>query len=357
MTKNLALIMALLGMLAACSDGSGSNPVFNGDDGVEDPDGGDGDGTDGDGDGDGTGGGIDGDNDLPPGTKSPSASKGITRYEAFDADSGNGFATSVSYDAASDTFLVRNLGFDGTKKTPYTRGVEVGSLGPFAVYEAVDNVVDPLTGNLVQQFPHKAIYGVSGSGKTRFSIVRTGAYVEYGYGGYVYERDGKVVLPKSGQAAYSGDYAALRDFQGRGAIEYATGDMNVDIDFEDFENGGAVKGYVTNRAVFDTSGNDITQDILDSLTAETGVTATALPTLIFKVGPGHLDSNGEIAGQLNSYKPGSGGALEEFETGNYYAIISGKNADEIVGVLVVEGDDPRFDDVTVRETGGFILSR
>ncbi|MFD0980904.1 hypothetical protein [Tropicimonas aquimaris] len=356
MTKNLALILALLGMLAACSDGSGSNPVFNGDE-TEDADDGDtGDGTDGE-DGDDTDGSIDGDSDLPPGTDSPSAKRGITRYEAYDVESGNGFATNVSYDAASDTFYVKNLGFDGTSETPYTRGVDVGSLGPFAVYEAVDKVVDPLTGTVIEQFPHKAIYGVSKSGDTRFSIIRTGAYVNYGYGGYIYERDGKVVLPTTGQAAYSGDYAALRDFNGRGGIEYATGDMTIDIDFEDFENGGAVKGYVTNRVVFDTAGNDITQDILDGLTAESGVNVSALPTLIFKVGPGHKDSNGELSGELNSYKPNNGGALEEFESGNYYAVISGDDAEEIVGVIVVEGDDPRFEDVTVRETGGFILSR
>ncbi|WP_068111794.1 hypothetical protein [Tropicimonas marinistellae] len=367
MTKNLALILALLGVLAACSDGSGSNPVFNGEDTAEDGDDGDtgdgddgddtDDGDDGDDTDDGDDGSIDGDSDLPPGTTSPSAKKGIIRYEAYDEDAGTGFARQVSYDSDTDTFLVNNLGFDGTEATPYTRGVAVGSLGPFAVYEAVDTVVDPLSGEEIEQFPHKAIYGVSRSGATRFAIVRTGAYVDYGYGGFIYERDGSVVLPTEGQATYEGDYAGLRDFNGRDGVEYSTGTMNVDIDFEDFDNGGAVKGYVTDRAIFDIDGNEVTQDILDALAADTGSTVTALPTLIFKVGPGHLDKNGEIAGEINSWKPGTGDSLEEFESGNYYAVISGDDAEEIVGVIVVESEDPRYESVTVRETGGFILSR
>ena len=39
------------------------------------------------------------------------------------------------------------------------------------------------------------------------------------------------------------------------------------------------------------------------------------------------------------------------------AILSGQSAEEVVGVLVVESDDPRVDGVSAQETGGFILYR
>jgi hypothetical protein len=38
----------------------------------------------------------------------------------------------------------------------------------------------------------------------------------------------------------------------------------------------------------------------------------------------------------------------------YYGVISGTNADEVVGVIVVTSE---FDGYTARETGGFILYR
>lgn len=370
MTKNLALVLALLGVVAACGDGSGSNPVYNGDDAAEGGDGGDGsdsgdggdtgDGEDGGDSGDGGNGGdggIGGNPDLPPGTANPTPRSSIKRYEAFDADAGNGFARTVSYNADNDTFLVDNLGFDGTGDTPYTRAAAVGSLGPYAVYEAVETVDDQYSDTAIAQLGHKALYGVSRSGKTRFAIIRTGAYADFGYGGFIYERDGNVVLPTDGQATYRGDYASLRDFNGQGGIEYGTGRMKIDIDFEDFNDGSAVKGRVTNRAVFDAQGNDVTQDILDALAADTGGTVTALPTMLFDIGPGVMDANGELKGNVSSWKPNPDGALETFESGNYYAVVSGDDAEEVVGIIVVQGEDPRFEGVTVRETGGFILSR
>ncbi len=292
---------------------------------------------------------------LPPGTTNPSRSKSITRYEARDGDTGNGFVTNVAYDGRTDTFTVDNLGFDGANT--YTRGVAVGSLGPYAVYESAATITDPSNGVTIPQFQHRALFAVSTSGNTEFAIVRTGSYVGYGFGGFIYKRDGSVTLPTSGQAAYSGSYGALRDFDGRGGLEYATGDMDMAIDFKDFNEGNAVRGYVRNRAIFDVNGNDITATVLSALSTKTGVPQSQLPTLIFKVGPGVMDVNGEMIGSVSSTTLDSGGALTEFEAGNYYAILSGTNASEVVGVVVVEADDPRYTGVKVRETGGFILTR
>ena len=74
---------------------------------------------------------------------------------------------------------------------------------------------------------------------------------------------------------------------------------------------------------------------------------------MFAVGPGVLDNNGEAEGALGS-TINSNGSLEALESGNYYAVISGDDADEVVGVIVVTAS---VNGVTVRETGGFILYR
>lgn len=291
---------------------------------------------------------------LPPGTNQPSRSREITRYEALDSE-GGGYVTGVTYDAASDSFLVDNLAFDGDNR--YRRGTAVAQLGPFAVYEAAATFTGPTSGTPIPQLEHRMLFGVSPSGQTEFAVVRTGSYVQYGFGGFIYQRRGGVVLPTAGQASYAGDYAGLRDFDGRGGLEYATGKMDVAIDFDDFNNGSGVRGYVRDRAIFDLAGNDITGQVLAALGADTGVPQAALPTLVFTVGPGVLDVNGEMVGDLASYTPDSAGGLNTFETGKYYGIIGGPNASEIVGVVVVTADDPRSSGVTVRETGGFILAR
>ena len=343
MNSSKTMLLACL-LLAAC-DG---NP-FVAEPPVTDP------GTD-------PGTGIDSDRVLPPGTTSPSRSTSIFRREPTQADGGqvgDGYVGDVAYDSTSDTFSVDGLAFDGGNV--YQRDNQVGSLGPFAVYEADSTYTDDVTGTPISQFGHRALYGVSTSGNTEFAVVRTGAYVPYGFGGFVYQRNGSVTLPASGQATYAGDYAGIRDFNGAGGLEYTEGDMTINIDFNDFNEGAAVAGQVTNRAIFDVNGNDITADVLTALNTDNTSNLTALPTLLFAVGPGVLDANGEMTGELSSTVPDANGAAVAFEQGNYYAVISGDatagGEDEIVGIIVVESDDPRLDGVTVRETGGFILYR
>lgn len=308
---------------------------------------------------------------VPPdgttGTTGATASSPIKRTEAkvtaSGGDYGNGFAEDFKYNAADDTFEVDGLGFDGGNV--YQRGSAVASLGPFKVYEGDSTFTDTQTGTVINQFAHRAIYGVSPNGRTSFAVVRTGAYVPYGFGGFVYQRAGGVTLPATGQAAYQGKYAALRDFDGVGGLEYATGDMQVAIDFNDFNDGAAVQGQVYNRAIYDINGTNITGDVIAALNADLDPenAVTRLPTLVFAVGPGTLNAGdkaaGEVAGNLNSYID-NGSALETFETGKYYAVLTdgaSLDAGEMVGIIVVEADDPRRDGVTVRETGGFILYR
>ncbi len=343
--------------LSACGDG---NPFFAVDtdgDGVPDDedDDDDDDGVPDDEEEDDGSCGICGDPDLPPGTDEPSAGSGIFRYEE-ENDDGGGYVRDVAYDAASDTFTVDGLAFDGANV--YGRGTAIGTLGGYAVYEASAFELDPDSGAVVDQFDYRAIYGVSRNTTTvngqtvpmsQFAIVRTGSYINYGFGGFVHARNGTVPLPSRGFARFTGDYAGVRVFQNLGGLEYTRGDITIDIDFDDFNRGNGVRGRVTNREAFDFNGNPIPLG--------TGEDDLQLPTIVFEVGPGVMTDDGEISAGVVSTIQGEGGALEVYEQGRYYGIIGGPNARKIVGVIVVESDDPRYSGVQAQETGGFIVYR
>jgi hypothetical protein len=147
--------------------------------------------------------------------------------------------------------------------------------------------------------------------------------------------------------------------------------MEATIDFDDFNDsdglvGDGIRGRVFNRVIRDLNGNDITAGFLTALNADiaeinpAAANLTALPILTFKVGPGLISQNGEVAGEVDS-RYFDGNEVRNLETGKYYAIISDTatvNAGEFVGVLVVEGEVPGTNSsATFRETGGFILYR
>ncbi|MCE8513604.1 hypothetical protein KBY22_12920 [Ruegeria pomeroyi] len=349
--KSYLVAAATCAFLTACG---GSDAVFGTGDGSDT-----GSGTDGGTDGD-TGTPIQGDRVVPPGTPSPTPAAGIFRSEPTSTEApytGNGFARDVRYNAADDTFSVDNLGFDGDNT--YSRGAAVSSLGPYAVYEADAQFLDSFDGEPVNQFRHRAIYGVSTSRNTQFAIVRTGAYVDYGFGGFIYQRNNNVNLPTTGQALFTGKVAGLRDYNGVGALEYTTADIRIAIDFDDFNDatgtrGDAVRGVMDNRRILNMDGEDVTTSTLSRINTQNNVSLTEIPTATFTVGPGVMDDNGELLGKMTSYYVDNEGRAQLFEEGNYYAIISGDNADEIVGVVVLETKrDPVAP--SVRETGGFIV--
>ncbi len=315
-----------------------------------------------------TGTGITSDRTLPPGTASPQPDSGIFRTEPTVDDGGNtgdGYVTDVSYNSTDDTFTVDNLGFDGDNV--YNRGTAVSSLGPYAVYEAVAQFPDSVTGTPINQFTHRAVYGVSTSGNTQFAIVRTGAYVDYGFGGFVYQRDDGVTLPTTGQASYAGEISSVRDFSGSGGLEYAEGKIKIAIDFDDFNDstgtrGDAVQGQgqVYDWVIYDVNGNDITSQVVADINTEQTASLTAIPTINFTVGPGVLDDNGEMLGEVTSYFVNDNGEVILFEEGNYYALISGDataGTEEIVGVIVTTTEVGQPSGVTVRDTGGFVVYR
>lgn len=190
--------------------------------------------------------------------------------------------------------------------------------------------------------------------RTSFALVRTGGYTDHGFGGWTFQRQGDVVLQSSGQAQFQGDYAGLRTFNGRSGIELTSGDIEIGIDFDDFNSNAAVKGVLFNRQFFEVDGRQIPLD---------GPGQTTAPAVVFTIQQGgtSITTNGEILGTLSNTSDITG-TNEEFERGTYNGIIAGNmtadsDGGEVVGVIVLNSDDPRADDITVRETGGFIAER
>ena len=271
---------------------------------------------------------------LPTGvgsTAAPTSGGAITRYKT------DGETQDIAYDATTDTVTIDNLPFDGTGVFDLDDVLPTLVAGPggFQVYE---------NNNTTERRAYKALRATSASGETEVTVINTGDYQGFGFGGFAYSRNGGVTLPTTGQATYTGNYAGLRVFQGAGGLQYTTADMTLEVDFEDFDASDAVEGRLTNRQFFD----------------QTGAPLGTLPTLILATGS--ISGAGEIGGSASSLVvvPGSG-TLQAFEAGQYFAVLSGDPANEIVGVIFITGDDPNdiLDggaNVTVQETGGFILT-
>lgn len=363
--NRLLVALTALSLLSACGDGQ---PFFDEEATDTGTDNGTTDGTDGLGDEDGVNAAT-----RPPGTEDATAESRIVRFEPSDDNFGGYLRDSVVYNADDDTITVNNLAFDGANV--YTRGTDVSTMNGYAVYEAALEAPDNVTGVPIGQIgDYRALVGFSRNDavrdgesvpRTAFAIVRTGGYVDYGFGGFVYTREGEVVLPTSssetdgvfaGQATFTGDYAGIRVFQSRGGLEYTEGDMWLSVDFDDFDSNRAVNGRVTNRRAYTSDRTPIALG--------TGEDDLQLPDLkvVIEAGSGAgVDSAGEMSGSMISNTVDANGNLVTYESGTYYAIIAGDVTDpddggEVVGVIVVESTDPRYD-TTVQETGGFILYR
>jgi len=307
---------------------------------------------------DGSGGGGGGGGSTPPPTTD--VGSGAARINE-DADLYT--VSQFAYDPGTDTLTVRGLPFDGADA--YQRDATI-TLGPnaarrqFAVYKAdPTTLTDPYDGGTITQDNYIAVRGEHASGRSRVTVVRSGAYYEYGYGAWEIERDSGVTLPSSsgapatGQANYEGNYAGLRTFQGNTGIELTDGDMVIEIDFSRLGDRGAVRGAVTNRNAYD----------------ESGTLVTALPNIVWVVEPYSISANGRIDGaNIMRYIPTGSAAPEVFE-GTYTALMLGDDAEEIVGTLRITSNG-RITGVTggtydvetevhqsTEEVGGFVLER
>lgn len=338
-------------LLAACGDGQ---PFFD-------------NGADGDTVTDGV---VPGDNDevqdgisfvssggLPPGTADPRASGSIIRFEERDGQ-GGGLVTDAEYRGDSDTFRVDNLGFDG--ENIYQRFGSLPTLGGYSVYVADFVTPDSLTGAPIGQIvPYHVLYGASdtnfdGEDRASFAIVRSGGYIDFGFGGYIYQRRGPVNLPATGQAGFAGRYAGMRTSTNQSGLIFTRGDLDIAIDFEDFNANAAVRGVLDNRAFFDEDGDEIP-------VGGPGQPIAPPVTFVVQEGAPSITVNGEIIGELGNTILRDG-TRQIYESGTYQGIIAGDLNDindggEIVGVIVINSEDLDVDGVSNRETGGFLLQR
>ena len=224
-------------------------------------------------------------------TLAPTAS--VERHEVHvatdGANLGNGFAFKdgkINYNAGNDTFSVDNLAFDGANVYTRTTAPDGKISSDVKAFAAASTYADAQTGVQIDQYSYRALYGVSKTGRSKFAIVRTGAYVPYGFGGFIYSRTGGVTLPTTGQAAYTGSYTALRDANadpGGPKLFYVTGDMELNIDFEDFNpdesatgTGAGVDGHVFNRKIFSLDGTDVTQSVIAAINTDKNLTTNCL---------------------------------------------------------------------------------
>lgn len=299
-------------------------------------------------------------NPPPPPTNTDTAAASISKTEAKSAD-GSGYATNITYNSANDTLTVQNLAFTGDKT--FTKDSTLSATGPYEVFDGPNSYADDITGTSINQFAYRAIYAKSASGATQFAIVRTGAYTTYGFGGFLYQRNGGVTLPTSGQANYAGSYEGLMDFNGSGGLALTTGTAAMQIDFSGFNStatgaaAAAINGTLSNRHVYDMNGNDLTNSLIAALNSKYSASLTALPTALFNVGPGVLNSAGVATGALTSNVVGNTGTVNIYESGTYYVLLAGPNASEAVGVVVMTSTDPSNSSITQRETSGFLLMR
>ena len=159
--------------------------------------------------------------------------------------------------------------------------------------------------------------------------MRTGGYVDYGFGGFVYQRNGNVTLPATGQAQYTGDYGGVRVFSNAGGLEYVAGSMDISIDFDDFNDGAGVRGESMTGPI----------STWNPSRPAAKVTNSRCRCPVLGRSPGEADiENGEITGGAQSLSTAEDGSMEVEEEGTYYAILSGDTTQATVarssGVIV-----------------------
>lgn len=271
----------------------------------------------------------------------------------------NSFVFTPGATPGTGTISINNLPFDG-----------VSSQG--GAYTPRPGVVLP-NGTVYQNTPttsaedqYYAVVLTSGAGGTGALVgaVATNAYRGSGYGGAYASRPVGAGLPPTQPATYqyTGSYNGIRvirqqeDIAPANGIQLTTGDAEINIDLQDFDLSGAIRGQIRNRRLFDLNGNEILVP---------GRSLGRLELVITNLDPATLETTSDAAnpGTTNTRNLDNSFA----QTGTWTGLVSGPNGEEVAGFLIVEGElsdfDPNFDSdltrlpVTGRETGGFIAAR
>lgn len=231
-----------------------------------------------------------------------------------------------TYDASTDTIQINNLPFDlgGT----YQRVPALDQNG-FMAFRNIDGAE-----------VYYALYRQSATGLSETGVVGTGNYQKFGYGGSMMRATPVTGLPANGEATYQGNYAGIRVYDGTGGtsgggLGFVTGTAFLRVDFDDFDDGGAVDAAITGRTAYD--GNGAPLGALPGL----GATTTSM--------------SGSTIKQTNITEviPGTSDVM----TGTLRAMFSGPEGKEITGIVILEGPDALGSGDNVQERGGFLLDR
>ncbi|MEM9851193.1 MAG: hypothetical protein AAF761_04260 [Pseudomonadota bacterium] len=232
---------------------------------------------------------------------------------------GDNLATRVEFDATNNTLIVESIPFDDDAfEGRYTRTPALDR----GTYEAYTSTNGDDT--------YVAYYDTSTSGSVYSAVLATGDYLDHGFAGATYGREGNVTLPSSTQrVTYSGNYVGLRTTQGNApGVDTIQGTANLEADFSD----NTVRGSITGRTV-----------VAGGTTNQGGTGETSAGTDIV-LANGALDrTDGTFTGAANETDGGLGG------TGTYEGIVGAGDASEIAGVMIITAGD-------LRETGSFIAT-
>ncbi|SMX38707.1 hypothetical protein [Maliponia aquimaris] len=257
----------------------------------------------------------------------------------------------MTYDARSDTLVFNNLPFDSNQilagENTYVRNPGVNAALAPTRFGAYRNAAGPSA-----RSEYYAVFRRSASGNSQVGAVGSDRYLSFGFGGAAAQRlGGKGKLPKANDSyVFTGEYAAVRtvvdDTTGT-RMEYVAGTALIDVDIMDFDVQGAVEGLIVNRTFFDANGLRLPDlDNADYITLKTAEI--------------NFDNWTISSSDASTVLEG-----DEKQTGSWAGLFAGPNGEEVVGIVVVEGDGPvGIDPVSgdyllqqVRETGGFIATR
>lgn len=243
----------------------------------------------------------------------------------FDNTSARMVVNNIGYDAVNDQVIINNIPFDDPQNR-YDRIATEAFSNSFDAYEST-----PAPGsNEVQYF---AVF--RRTAHAQVAAAGTGEYVDFGYAGAgAQRRSGQPTLPGSGIYSYNGEYAAVRTTlvpAGANTVEYVTGDVALSVDFDDFDDTGAVGGTVFNRTLYDTTGAP-----LGPLAGFISLRDTDIDY-----------ANRTIVESVATEFDGTGAQVG---SGNWAGVFAGPGGEEIAGIVFVNGSG-------VQEVGGLVTNR
>ncbi|WP_417248066.1 hypothetical protein [Celeribacter sp.] len=275
-----------------------------------------------------------------------SADGAIVRLHAASTDPAADYflsEDSVTVRDNGDTLTIEGMPFDGddsyVRLTSGSNTGTAGQNGKFFLYENAESTqTDPVGGSTIDQFYYIALHQSKNVGDDRVYVTIVGgdqSSDSIPLEGFVYGRTGGVVMATANQGKWTGDYAAVRTFHDTDMLDYVSGFMELEIDFEELNSAGAIRYVISDRQVFDINGDPIGS--LDPI----GVFAEN----------GALDAQGEFQADANDIE------ITGTVTGNatIQGMLAGDDAEVAVGTVVMEYDEATNGSVV--ETGGFILDR